>query len=512
MTRQGAIDQEYMGPPNISDGVVSISESRIESPQPLIREMDPPEPFPIDAMGSLLGSATRAIEDRTRAPDAMCAQSVLAACALGVQGFADIELPTGRSRPVSCFFFSVGATGERKSAVDSDALWPVVNREKALRERYEEDLPLWRNAEDAWEKQRAQILADKKLKTQSEKRDALDELGQAPTAPLVPILTAGEPTLEGLHRLYATGHPSLGLFSAEGGSFVGGHGMTVEKKLLTAAGLSELWDGSPIRRVRAGDGASILPGKRLSLHLMAQPDIAGAFLSDRILQDQGLMSRILIVSPQSTVGGRFWRDPTPESEAEMRQYWAQLSRILEYPEPLAENTLNELAPRNLQMAPQARLLWIKFADHIERLMGAGAEMESIRGLANKLPEHAARLASVLCLFRNVEAGDLSSEFMESGIEIVQHYAAEALRLHYSGMVDPKRRLALDALNWMQTSWPEVRISLPDLYQRGPRSIRDKGVARGVVSILEDHGWLQPVDGGATINGQYRREAWQIMEG
>jgi hypothetical protein len=40
-----------------------------------------------------------------------------------------------------------------------------------------------------------------------------------------------------------------------------------------------------------------------------------------------------------------------------------------------------------------RPLWIKFADHVERAIAAGGELESIRSLANKLPEHAARLAA-----------------------------------------------------------------------------------------------------------------------
>ena len=37
----------------------------------------------------------------------------------------------------------------------------------------------------------------------------------------------------------------------EGGQFIGGHGMTPEAMLRTAAGLSCLWDGEPIKRVRA---------------------------------------------------------------------------------------------------------------------------------------------------------------------------------------------------------------------------------------------------------------------
>ena len=113
---------------------------------------------------------------------------------------------------------------------------------------------------------------------------ALDALGPAPTAPRVPVLTCPEPTYEGLCRLFAGGEPSIGVFSSEGGQFIGGHGLSEDKKLLTAAGLSGLWDGEPIKRVRAGDGASILPGRRVAMHLMAQPDVAAVMLSDRVNQ------------------------------------------------------------------------------------------------------------------------------------------------------------------------------------------------------------------------------------
>jgi hypothetical protein len=39
-----------------------------------------------------------------------------------------------------------------------------------------------------------------------------------------------------------------------------GHAMKDDARLRSAAGLSGLWDGTPLRRVRAGDGAIILPG------------------------------------------------------------------------------------------------------------------------------------------------------------------------------------------------------------------------------------------------------------
>jgi hypothetical protein len=49
-----------------------------------------------------------------------------------------------------------------------------------------------------------------------------------------------------------------------------------------------LWDDGETRRVRVGDGAAMLLGRRLTVHLMVQPDVAGIMLSDRLLADQGL--------------------------------------------------------------------------------------------------------------------------------------------------------------------------------------------------------------------------------
>ena len=92
---------------------------------------------------------------------------------------------------------------------------------------------------------------------------------------------------------------SLGLFTAEGGQFVGGHGMSPEHRLKTAATLSSVWDGQPIKRVRAGDGVTILLGRRLAMHMMVQPDAAAVFFSDPLLRDQGLLSRVLLSAPDS---------------------------------------------------------------------------------------------------------------------------------------------------------------------------------------------------------------------
>jgi hypothetical protein len=475
-----------------------------------MRELPPADVYPVAALGDLLASAAHAIHDKIRAPLAICGQSVLAASTLAVQARANVVLPTGHPRPLSSYLITIAATGERKSAVDQEALWPLRKREALLREVYGADALVHRNDMEAWENARA--VAIKAAKGDRARiRQSLDALGPAPPPPLEPVLTCSEPTYEGMCKLLAVGQPSIGVFAAEGGQFIGGHGMSDDAKLRTAAGLSSLWDGDPIKRVRATDGVTVLPGRRVALHLLAQPDVAAIWLADRMLIAQGLLSRMLVTAPEPASGTRMWREPAPESDAAIKRYGAQLLDILERALPLAPQTRNELAPRTLSLSADARRLWVAFADHVEVRLGVGGELEPVRGLANKLPEHAARIAAVLALIGDIEADDVGANNIEAGIALAQHYAAEAMRLYGANRVSGQIRDAQQLLTWLLTVWQKPRVSLPDIYRRGPNAIREKEHAQRAVTILADHGWLFEA-GAGEIDGTPRRKTWGVVRG
>jgi putative DNA primase/helicase len=134
----------------IRDIVASAEKVELEPPRPLMRELPPATPFPDEALGNILGPAARAINDRVRAPMAICGQSVLAAANLAVQAHADVELPIGRglAKPTSNFFVTVAVTGERKSASDAEANGPIGRREQMLRLQYDADLPAYTQRQD----------------------------------------------------------------------------------------------------------------------------------------------------------------------------------------------------------------------------------------------------------------------------------------------------------------------------------------------------------------------------
>jgi hypothetical protein len=496
----------------LEDLIDKAPEAEIEPPRPLQRPLEPPDPFPIEALGTILGDAALAIVDKVQCPEAIAGQSVLAAATLAVQAHGEIELPQGSTAPLSNFFLTIAHSGDRKSTADRRALWPIGQREKTLRAQYDDAMPAYMIRQASWEASRKQVLNNKKLSHEA-KHAELEELGSAPEPPLTPLLTCPEPTFEGLCLLLQGGHPSVGVFSAEGGQFLGGYGMSKDHRLKTAAALSGVWDGEPIRRVRRGDGVVLLSGRRVAMHLLVQPGVSNLLLGSHELNDQGLVSRVLASAPATTAGARFWREPGPESDRAIRRYGARILQILEHALPLERDKRNELARRTLSLASSARQRLIGFMDHVERQLGPKGPLGPIRAFANKMPEHAARLASVLALVEQLDADQVSMHHLEAGILLAEHYAAEARRLQDAGPVSPELDLTQRVLEWLLGDWSgKPLISVPDLYTYGPNPVRDKRTASRTIAILEDHGWLVRQDGSAKVNGTMRRDVWRLVSG
>jgi hypothetical protein len=209
------------------------------------------------------------------------------------------------------------------------------------------------------------------------------------------------------------------------------------------------------------------------------------------------------------MGTRLWRAPSPESEVALEQYDSLMSRILEMPLPLAAGTRNELNPRGLTIDGETRELWERYVDDVEGRLGSGGDFEAIRGLANKLPEHAARLAAVLSIVGEQGAEVVGPDAMAAGIELANYYAAEALRLHMAGGTDPKLREAEKLRQWCLRQ-PDGLVAFRDICRLGPNSLRSAAAARPLVNILVDHRWLVPVEGGAEMNGHHCREVYRVI--
>ena len=83
-----------------------------------------------------------------------------------------------------------------------------------------------------------------------------------------------------------------------------------------------------------------------------------------------------------------------------------------------------------------------------------------------------------------------------------------MRLFNSGTTDPTLYEANKLLKWLRVKRKTI-ITLPEIYQCGPNSIRDAKKARQLIAILVEHGHALPLTGGAEFEGKMRKEAFEV---
>jgi uncharacterized protein DUF3987 len=221
---------------------------------------------------------------------------------------------------------------------------------------------------------------------------------------------------------------------------------------------------------------------------------------------------VLVAAPESAAGTRKPRAEQATTQDALEACGKILLAALERSPPLKNDRANELIPRPLPLSEDARKAFFDYVAHIEDAIGLGCDLEPVKGFANKLPEHAARLAAVLALVEDITAPEVSADDLHRGIELADYYASEALRIFESSRAKADLVLAERLRQWMHSKWTENVISLPDIYQRSLNAISDQATARKMVNILTEHGWLEPIPRGAVVAGQRRREAWRIIRG
>jgi hypothetical protein len=348
--------------------------------------------------------------------------------------------------------------------------------------------------------------------TQPEKRTAgeadLEALGVAPEGPVLPDRTASEPTLEGLFRAFLQGSPSLGLFSDEAGQFLGGHAMNADNRMKTLGGLNSLWDGSEIKRTRAGDGVFTLRDRRMAMHLMAQPIVMHGFISDPLASGLGFLPRCLICEPASSIGQRLSVN-TRRDDTALDNFARRLKSVLSQTMPTWDDG-RTLKPERLSLTPSARELLVAFSDVMEASQAPRGILSHVTGTASKVAEQAARIAGVLTLWADLEATEVQADVMADAIDLAQFYLSEASRLASAATVSVEISNAEALRKWLIEIWQEPEIMVRDVLQRGPSQLRESPKAQAALGILEKHGWLVRLEAGTVVRGSARAKSWQIV--
>jgi len=481
-------------------------ESR-NAPEPLRRPVPASEPYPIAELGPILAPACESIRRVIQAPDAVCGAAVLAAASLSVQSLANVEID-GRIYPLSLWMLTVAESGERKSAVDAEAIRAARDFEKEMTASYVDALATHESECEEWQARRDHAKADKRKAGGVGLADALREIGAQPEPPLRPSLIVADFTAEGIAKLLASGRPGIGVFTDEAALVFGGHGMSKETTTRTAGTLCKLWDSGTLDRVRATDGAMKLWGRRLAMHMLAQPVIAERALSDDVLAGQGFLARCLLSWPEPTAGTRAYKSENLQEDAAVIRCNAIFTDLLRMQLPLADGTRNELAPRSLTLTDEAKHSWRILYDAVEAKMAPNGRFATVKPWASKTPEQCLRIAGVLTLLDSPSATTIQASTVSRAAEIALWHLNEAVRLSGTAEVPPEVRDAEALLKWCHETGRELLHSR-DALRLGPSRVRDRERFISAMDALERAGWAEVVEGGAPLDGAHRRNVWRI---
>ncbi|MGE4072218.1 MAG: DUF3987 domain-containing protein [Lysobacterales bacterium] len=195
------------------------------APEPLRRPLPPPEPYPLDQLGPILADAAKTLRRVVQAPDAICGASVLAAASLATQGLADVH-HHGRVYPLSLWLLTIAESGERKSAVDGEAMRAARDFEKEQASSYQTSHEIHRAQMAEWEAKQQRARDSAKKAGGAGLAHALLDLGPAPKPPLLPKITVADFTAEGIAKLHPGprsrwGRRGKALWAAYGDTFDG---------------------------------------------------------------------------------------------------------------------------------------------------------------------------------------------------------------------------------------------------------------------------------------------------
>jgi len=487
---------------------MNVTNFTPEGPQPLLREIAPPADFPVSALGPLQ-AAVEAAAGATQAPIAIAAGSALAVASLATQAHADV-LTLGGIRPLSLYVLTVAASGERKSSVDRMLMAGLREVEEIEAAQYAIEQADYLRDREIYDARKKGALAGLGGKKSAIAEVDLRMLGDPPAMPIAPYRTMAEPTAEAMYKSLQSGQPSQGLFSDEGGAFLGGFSMSADHRMKTMAVLNSAWDGSALDRLRVGDGNSRLYGRRLALHLMVQVSIAHGFIGDPMTGEIGFLPRCLMAEPASTIGSRFSHTAKPNPNA-LDAFAARLKARLAAPVPMADDG-RSLKPRLLKMSPDARKLLTKYADEIEGESGPGRAFSHITGAAAKSAEQACRLAGVLTLWDDLDAVEITEQMMANGIELARFYLSEAARLSSAATISAEIAAAEKLRRWLLANWSDADVAKVEIINRGPSCCRESAKADAACALLERHGWLVPNPEGHHLRGTARKQSWRIVRG
>ncbi|GAB6907626.1 hypothetical protein JCM12296A_34630 [Desulfosarcina cetonica] len=500
------INQRLFDPSANKDDVVKFARDTIDAviadatkdnawpdPLPLVAD-ERPAPYPMDALIGMIGDAVREVTEFVQCPAALAVGSAVAAISTVAAGLVDVRRDEGLQGPVGIAVICIADSGERKSSADSYFTGPIRDWELSVADEMAHEIQAWQADDTAWRAKRDGIVNAIRSAAQhddetSELEDRLAEHeARQPERPRVPRLLIGDATTEALTWRLAHVWSVAGVLSSEAGIVFGGHAMGRETIMRNLSTLNTLWDGAPLHIDRRTTDSYTVPAARITLGLAVQPQTIQRFVdgSQGLARSIGFLARFLIAWPESTQGTRMYR-PAPKGWPALNRFHDRLRVLLDFPVPFDD--AGKLTPTVLDLSPDAKKLWIRFHDDIERELADTGELGDVRDVGSKAADNAARLAALFHVFDHGPQGEVGQEHMQAAARIVTWHVFEArrfLRRVSSETEGQGDAVMLDA--WLIDRCQQdgvISIPISTIQKSGPNRLRKKAALNAALAELED---------------------------
>ncbi|MBV5311046.1 DUF3987 domain-containing protein [Chromatium okenii] len=481
----------------ISPPLIPASISTVDSTDwPELFDLSSPgaeaTPYPLDAFPPIARAAISEYATFGKQPIALAASAALGQMALAAQGLADVARDAYLVSPISLYLMTIAESGERKSAADKQFSrafreWVQSEREYLLPEhRKSFALVSTQKTQVEGKKNRIKTLAskdDQESRTEIERLEK--EIVELECNPIVvmPLPNTGFEDVNSAALSYAvaTGWPSSGLFSDEGGMVIGSQGLGDDNATSLLSLLNTLWDGRTSHATRKQAATAEIRGRRFSSFLMLQPDLLPKLI-DKGARGLGFMARFLMSTPATTMGTRFYTEP-PKDWLALNQFDAQILQLLKEPLPIDNSREDQgarmmLAPPIMRLDTGAKAMWVEFHDAVERELCRFGDFAQVRDIASKAAENAVRIAAVFKLFDQGKTGEwVEPEYMRGGIDVARWHLHEARRLFLDLDTPPEIQDARELSAWLTGKGRELidaegAIPLRTIGKFGPNRVRD----------------------------------------
>jgi len=460
-------------------------------PVPLMASIEP-EQYPLEALPQTIREAVQEVQAFAQAPVAMVATSALSALSMAAQALFDVKRAEKLQGPIGIYTLIVADSGERKTTIDDFFLPAIRKWERDQAEIMRPQVERHQADMDAWAAEREGILAKIKEAGKGSKptdalRRTLAELQAAkPVPPRVPRLIYSDVTPEELGYQMAMRWPSAAISSSEGGTVLGGHGMTGDSAMRNMARLNDLWSGQVIQSDRRTSESWVARGARLTVGLQVQESTLRNFFdkSAGLARGTGFLARFLVAWPRSTQGTRLFKEP-PNQWPKLAGFHGHIERILSI--PVAMDDDGALTPGVIPLGAKAKALWVEYHNEVETRLALGGDYADVRDVASKSADNAARLAALFHIFEHGGGGAIGPDEMASGCMVAAWHLEESRRF-FGELALPKE--ISDAVRVIQFAKEYCRcqhtgeVSTRTLQQLGP--VRDKARLSAALLVLKEH--------------------------